>query len=38
MYDLAAWNAPTLVGAAVVAARRVVGALAGAGFVEGSAG
>jgi len=38
MYDLAAWNAPTLVGAAVVAARRVVGTLAGAGFVEGSAG
>jgi hypothetical protein len=34
MYDLAAWNAPTITGAAVVAARRVAGAVAAAGFAE----
>ncbi len=35
LFDLAAWNAPTLVGASLASARRVVGAVAGEAFAEG---
>lgn len=34
LFDLAAWNAPTLVGASLASARRVVGAVAGEAFSE----
>jgi transcriptional regulator with XRE-family HTH domain len=37
VFDLAAWNAPTLAAASVVAAYRVVGAMAAAGFVASGA-
>lgn len=37
LFDLAAWNAPTLVGASLASARRVVGAVADEAFVEGGA-
>lgn len=35
LFDLAAWNAPTLLGASLASARRVVGAVAGEAFAEG---
>jgi transcriptional regulator with XRE-family HTH domain len=37
LFDLAAWNAPTLLGASLASARRVVGTVAGEAFVASGA-